>query len=520
MQSPTDDLDLNSEFKQGLKLLEDPETHVFITGPAGTGKSTLLHEFRRRTERDAAFLAPTGTAAINIDGETIHSFFGFGTDVTVSKVRSEYDDRGEEKYRTLDALVIDEVSMVRADLMDCVDQFLRLNGPRENVPFGGVDVNVIGDLHQLPPVVTSSEKDIFQEYYRSPYFFDSRAFENLEYELHELETIYRQDDREFLSILQSIRDQQLSDDELERLNDQVDPDFEPENDEVYVRLTPRNKTADRINENQLEELPGESMIFTGELEGDFAENALPTKQQLRLKENAQVMMVTNDPMRRWVNGSIGTIDTIETLEDEDQLTVDLRDGGRVEVEPYTWTMYEYAYDDENDSLQAESVGSFTQFPVMLSWAITIHKSQGKTFDNVILDVGKGMFAHGQGYVALSRCVSLEGLVLRKPLKKKHFFSDRRIVDYLAAKNVSQGSDSLSLDETIDLLRRAVQDQTPVRVTHLTSDNSRRSRVIHPRTVDQRKQDGQISKVLVGFCEQARAKRVVPVDRILAVEPIK
>jgi ATP-dependent DNA helicase PIF1 len=435
MQTVTNDqvnLDFNGRFKEAYDLLEHSHKNVFITGKAGTGKSTLLKYFRDNTRKNVVALAPTGVAAVNVKGQTIHSFFRFKPDITPDSVRSIRIRKSKrEIYEKIDALVIDEISMVRADLLDCVDGFLRLHGKEKNSPFGGIQIIFFGDLFQLPPVVTAPEQVIFTEVYTSPYFFAAKSFEHLDVHFIELDKIYRQKEEDFVRLLSSIRNKSATDEHLEILNKRYIPNFRPNRDDFYIFLTTTNILADRINQDQLRELETDACHYEGQRTGQFNLKNLPTQESLDLKVGAQVMLLNNDPAGRWINGSIGKI--ISFLEDCETIIVELSEGQRVEVTPYTWEMFQYFYNEETAMLDSESIGSFRQFPLRLAWAVTIHKSQGKTFSKVVLDIGNGTFSHGQTYVALSRCTNIQGLVLKKPIRQKHILLDSRVVAFMHSK---------------------------------------------------------------------------------------
>lgn len=426
----SNELDINPEFKRVLKLMEESGSNVMITGQAGTGKSTLLQYFRSVTRKNVAVLAPTGVAALNVHGQTIHSFFRFKPDITPDTVR-RLGNASSAIYRSVDMLIIDEISMVRADLLDCIDRFMRLNGRNSSLPFGGTQLVFFGDLYQLPPVVTKGEEEIFTKHYDSQYFFDSKAFKSVRFEFAELKTHYRQADRRFIEILNAIRNNTATDAQISALNERYDPYFLQSDSETYITLTSTNALADRINENHLARVPGRAHTYQGSITGDFNRKLLPADERLSLKEGAQVMLLNNDQDKRWVNGSVGRVESIRSYETGDEISVRLLDGGNAVVVPYMWEVFRFSYDPATSKLQSSKIGSFTQYPIMLAWAVTIHKSQGKTFDNVIIDVGEGTFAHGQLYVALSRCRTLEGLVLKRKLERRHIIMDRRVVDFLA-----------------------------------------------------------------------------------------
>ncbi len=427
----TDDpIDINPEFREALALIETGQ-NVFLTGRAGTGKSTFLRHLREQTDKKVAVLAPTGVAALNVQGQTVHSFCRFKPHVTISDLRDLRLDDSQNLYKQLDLVIIDEISMVRADLLDCVDRFLRLNGKRKNRPFGGLQVLFIGDLYQLPPVVRPEERHIFTGHYDGPYFFQAKVMEDLPLELVELKTVYRQQDADFIELLNGIRQNQLHADQLAVLNGQVsrgagETEFVISEDFCYaITLTTTNAKSEELNAAKLAALPGRVVQVAGVLSGNFGQGNLPTGELLELKPRSQIMMLNNDNQGRWVNGSIGQIRRIEESKDGiTKLVVRLDEGRTVEVEPFTWEMTQLRLD--GGIISAEPVGSFTQFPLKLAWAVTIHKSQGKTFDRVTIDLGRGAFAHGQTYVALSRCRTLAGIRLVSPVHMRDIQTDPRI----------------------------------------------------------------------------------------------
>ena len=422
-------IELNERFCQAQDLLERSNRNVFITGKAGTGKSTLLKWFRQTTTKKVAVLAPTGVAALNVKGQTIHSFFGFKPDITPDKIRKRKTSR-QSVYQVVEAIIIDEVSMVRADLLDCVDRFMRLNGPRPGEPFGGVQMIFFGDLYQLPPVITGEEKKVFDTLYETPYFYSARAFVDFEVDILELEKVYRQREQEFLDILNAIRNNSVTNGELAKLNVRYNPKTAASPGEGYICLTTTNAAAGAINNDRLDSLPGHTQCFKAVIEGKFGREYYPTSVDLELKAGAQVMLLNNDFQGRWVNGSIGRIISIDPGDDSGDyvIRVELNEGQTVNVTRHTWEIYRFYVEDRQ--LLSESVGSFTQYPMMLAWAVTIHKSQGKTFDKVVVDIGNGAFACGQTYVALSRCTTLDGLILKKPILPRHIMTDRRIESFM------------------------------------------------------------------------------------------
>lgn len=431
-------IEFNDKFAFCYDLLENDSCNLFVTGKAGTGKSTLLEYFRDHTSKKTVFLAPTGVAAVNIKGQTIHSFFCFRPDTTPENVYNIRLHRSQRRlFASLEAVVIDEVSMVRADLLDSIDAFLRLYGKKKDQPFGGVQMIFFGDLYQLPPVVTSREQSLFRDVYPSPFFFSAKSYKHLNLRLVELEKIYRQSDQEFINLLGGLRNRSFSRWDMVELNRRVNPGFKIPRGEYYISLTTTNAIADRVNQEQLAQLDGKVCERDGDLIGDFKEKDLPTRLTLKLKEGAQVMMLNNDSQGRWVNGTIGKITFLdEEGFGEGSVEVKLQGGNIVEVKPVTWEMFRFFFNEDTQGIESEVVGSFSQLPLKLAWAVTIHKSQGKTFDKVIIDIGNGTFSHGQIYVAMSRCTTFEGIVLRKPIYDHHVLLDPRVVEYMSANQCS------------------------------------------------------------------------------------
>jgi ATP-dependent DNA helicase PIF1 len=516
-------IELNAQFRHALDILEHTDKNVFITGRAGTGKSTLLNYFRTTTKKRIVVLAPTGVAAINVKGQTIHSFFKFKPHVTLQKIFPlPRDDDNTNIYQELDAIVIDEISMVRADLLDCVDKFLRMNGPRRNEIFGGIQMIFVGDLYQLPPVVTRDEKEIFSSAYETPYFFSARVFEHLEMEFIELEKIYRQHDEQFINLLNAIRNNSIDNEGLELLNQRYIPDYEPELDDFYIHLTTTNELADRINSKQLDTLAGTMHTLTGSIDGEFGKEYLPTAVNLQVKRGAQIMLLNNDASGRWVNGTVGKIIDIEFVEkegiSETVIIVELPNGKTVEVSTYTWEIFRFFI--KSGQLQSEVVGTFTQYPLMLAWAVTIHKGQGKTFDKVIIDIGRGTFAHGQMYVALSRCTRLDGIVLKKPIHKNHIWMDYKVVNFLTRYQYRKAEESCSFDEKVEIIRRAMENSTALRIVYLKPSDEKTERVIEPINVGEMEYNSVKYIGVEAFCRKRKDHRVFRVDRILEIEELE
>ncbi|MFH1283486.1 MAG: AAA family ATPase [bacterium] len=414
-----DDFDLTAEFKRACELIENSNSNVFITGKAGTGKSTLLQYFRQNTKKKIAVLAPTGIGAINIKGQTIHSFFLFPhTFLLKENIKRHYNTR---LFKSLDTIVIDEISMVRADMMDAIDYALRISRDEMSIPFGGVQVIVFGDLFQLPPVVERELGEAFQEIYTSPYFFSSKIFGEAAFKNIELTEIFRQSDERFISFLDKIRSNMVDEDDFEYLNSRVDNALNIESCKNAIILTPTNNVANNINSKRLNKINHKQYIYEALIEGDFDNKTCPVEPVLCLKKTAQVMMMRNDEEKRWVNGTLATVHKLS----DDLIEVEI-DGVVHEVSKVKWQKVRYKYSEKKGKIEEKVVGTFLQYPIKLAWAITIHKSQGQTFNNVIIDVGRGAFAHGQMYVALSRCKKFDGIKLRRPIIHSDIIFDKRI----------------------------------------------------------------------------------------------
>lgn len=426
-------MEQNSELALAWQFIENTGTHLFLTGKAGTGKTTFLRKLKRESPKRMVVIAPTGIAAINAGGVTIHSFFQIPFAPYVPE--SSFSTNGQATYRfrfgkekiniirSMDLLVIDEISMVRADLLDAVDEMLRRYRDRHK-PFGGVQLLMIGDLQQLAPVVKDEEWQMLKKYYDTPYFFSSRALKQTEYCTIELKTVYRQSDGAFLDLLNRIRENHCDPQVLEALNRRYLPAFQPRKEEGYIRLVTHNYQAQRINNYELEQLPGRSYAFRATIDGKFPEYSYPTDELLELKKGAQVMFVKNDSSgeHRYYNGMIGEVTDLSA----DSIEVRAKDStAAFLLQEEEWANAKYVLDEESKEIVEDIEGTFRQFPLKLAWAITIHKSQGLTFERAIIDASSS-FAHGQTYVALSRCKTLEGLVLSAPLSAKAVISARAV----------------------------------------------------------------------------------------------
>ncbi len=511
-------IEINPEFEKALDLMENSNRHVFITGKAGTGKSTLLDYFRRTTGKDVAVLAPTGVAALNIQGQTIHSFFGFKPGVTPEKIKKISGQEGKI-YREFNTIIIDEISMVRADLLDCIEKFLRLNGPYRKQWFGGVQMVFIGDLYQLPPVVTGAEREIFTHRYETPYFFSAQVFKEQTFDMEfiELEKVYRQTDEDFIELLNRIRNRTCTDEDMERLNRNCEPGFVVPKEGFYITLTSTNDLATTRNLEKLEELPGPLIHYDGLLSGDFDRTSLPAEERLVLKPGAQVMLVNNDKYGLWVNGSLGKVLGVERDGDgDDVIVVELRDGSIAEVAPHTWELFEYEYDRATKHISTRKTGAFTQYPVRLAWAVTIHKSQGKTFDRVVIDIGRGAFAHGQVYVALSRCTNFDGIVLTQKITKRHIRMDWRVAQFLTRFQYKKAEERTSYDNRRRIIDDAIRRGINIEILYLKPNDTKSQRTIRPISVEEMEYGGKTFEGLRAYCCLRNEERSFRIDRILDI----
>ena len=445
-------MDINQQAQLAWDIIENTNTNIFLTGKAGTGKTTFLRRLKEESSKRIVVVAPTGIAAINAEGVTIHSFFQLSFAPFIPdaqyKLKEQQYRFSKQKIRviqSIDTLVIDEISMVRADLLDAVDNVLR-RFRKNNLPFGGVQMVMIGDLGQLAPVAKDDEWQMLSRYYDTPYFFSSLALKSTRYAIVELKTVYRQSDSHFVELLNRVRDNRADDSVLAALNSRYIPNFQPPVEEGYIRLTTHNFQAQQENDRQLALLPGKPYTYEASITGKYPEMLFPTEQTLTLKEGAQVMFVKNDSSadKAFYNGMIGTVTEIN----EKNFFVRTKDTGVViKVEPEQWENTRYDINERTNEITEEVEGTFTQFPVKPAWAITVHKSQGLTFERAIIDVQRA-FTHGQTYVALSRCRTLEGLVLSAPLPMSAIIRDGAVDDY-----VSRAAEHTPTEGQIDLLRR-------------------------------------------------------------------
>lgn len=428
IEKPTD-FDLTKEKQEVLDILENTNENVFLTGKAGTGKSNFLRYFRATTTKKVVVLAFTGVAAVNVQGQTIHSFFGWNPRTTIDDIARKWGSAARI-YKEVDTIVIDEISMVRADLLDCIDKFMRLNGPFPDKPFGGIQVFVIGDILQLPPIVKGEDEErFFTQVYKSPFFFDSKVYCEANFIEKKLTEVYRQnreDQNDFINALNNIRTCSFNQSDLDLINTRFNPDYTRSRDQTIVSLVPTNKMADSINITELSQLLSEPRVYEGTITGDFKENNLPTDINLVIKEGSQVMLLNNDPLHRWVNGDIAKIIGM----DINSVRVIFDDNTFDDVGFYKWDSIKFIFDEGTGKIKPEVEGTFVQLPIRLAWAVTIHKAQGKTFDKIHIDFGNGTFASGQAYVALSRSRKLEGIILTSLLRARHVFVDDRIMEFI------------------------------------------------------------------------------------------
>lgn len=504
-----------------LKEITDGSTHLFITGKAGTGKSTLLRYYSEHAKQRPVILAPTGIAALNVSGQTIHRFFKFRPDVDAGKIaRSKIPSYQARLYRTLKEIVIDEVSMMRADLLDCMDVFLRRYGPLAEWPFGGVRLIMFGDLYQLPPVVTRADRELIYDRYGVPYFFAAHALRSERLQLIELDKIFRQTDNDFISLLNSIRVNSVTKAQFDLLNSRCRSLSTHKGEPVRIFITGTNARARSINADHLSRIAAPEYRAKATVTGEFSTGEYPTDADLVMKRGARVIMLNNDHNQQWVNGSMAIITDIAEQKGEIEMHALIEETQeRVQIERHTWNSYRYTV--QNAEYDVEETGSFTQFPLRLAWAITVHKSQGKTFSKVHLDLGNRAFSAGQTYVALSRCRTLQDLSLQRPVARDDIYVDQSLVDFFARMKTSTiteapKSERKDASQIAELLRQSIARKTTVRIEYIHRDGHIGYRTVIAKRISEKVYQGASYEALEAHCTESDKRCVFNTKNILDV----
>lgn len=520
---------LTPEFEEIISVLKNTTDSIFITGKAGTGKSSLLKHFIKKTNKKYVILAPTGIAALNVSGQTVHSFFRFPPKIITSN-SIEPDYVRAELFRKLEMVIIDEISMVRADLMHGIDVALRKNRNRLNEPFGGVQMVFIGDLFQLPPVLTEKDRDIILNGYGGQYFFDAPVFKNYSYHFKELTKVFRQSEEEiqFKQLLNNVRINEVEFDDMTLLNSRHKDNAGEQENSIF--LTTRRNIARNINKEKLDLLNGEEQVYIGELQAKYIrlrdeseeklENKLPAPYKLKLKKGAQIMMLKNDAGKRWVNGTIGKVEKLEN----DKIIVSIN-GRKHSVEKESWNEVEYVLNREKDEFEEKIIAGFTQYPIRLSYAMTIHKSQGKTFEKITVDVGTGAFAHGQVYVALSRSTTLNGIILNNPIRNNDIIVDPRVVEYYKNKSIPTKKKikeyNSSPKEIRDVIKSAIDRNKNVEIDYAKYSGELSTRKLSKLEISNEFGEfGYDNDHIKAFCHLRNEERNFKIDRIKKIEIIK
>ena len=519
---------LTDEFKEILNILNNTNESVFITGKAGTGKSSLLKHFIKKTKKKYVVVAPTGIAALNVGGQTIHSFFRFPPAIITPKmIKPDYVRA--ELFKNLDMMIIDEVSMVRADLMNGIDIALRKCRNKISEPFGGVQMVFIGDLFQLPPVLTTEDRSKILNEFGGQYFFDAKVFRDFHYHFKELTTVFRQSEAqvEFKKMLNNVRNNSVQFEDMVLLNSRHKDNAGVQENSIF--LTTKRKIARNINAEKLDKLAGQEFLYLGSLSGKYArlrelgeeklENKLPAPYRLKLKEGAQIMMLKNDSGKRWVNGSIGKVVKLS----EDKIKVSLN-GVKHIVEKESWKEVEYVLNKETNEIEEKTIAEFTQYPIRLSYAMTIHKSQGKTFDKITVDVGTGAFAHGQIYVALSRCRTLEGIILNNSIGNHDIIVDPRVVEYYKNRKIIKVKDDIEIQSQPSVkavLNSAIKESRKVKILYEKFSGEEIERELSNLSISNEFGEfGYENDHIKAYCHLRKEERSFKINRIKKIKLIE